>query len=368
MEINSVQEQSSKKSSRKGLWIILILIFVILLCVGSCVGLWAITLYAGDSGSSFSSSLSNQLETEVISGDASNKSKLLEIPINGPILNVKSSNDFLSFATQVTYGYEIKDLLVGAAKDPDIKGVLLEIDSPGGTITGSKAIADGVEYYRKQTGLPVYAHIIGMGASGAYWSAAATDYIIADTGSLVGSIGVILGPFKHYNTVLSEQTSSEGITTKDGIDTFYITSGGSKDVGTPDREMSAEERQVLQTGTDQAYEDFVDFVAERRKIKANTIINEIKALPYGEKQALAFKLIDKIGSRDLAYTELANKAGLTENNYQIVRVKTNTDFWSLLLGGDLLDFWSPSKAQTIDPGTELKGKMLYLYDEQQYLK
>jgi protease-4 len=184
----------------------------------------------------------------------------------------------------------------------------------------------------------------------------------------VGSIGVILGPFKHYNTVISESTASDSITTKDGIDTFYITAGGYKDVGTPDREMSVTEKAALQAGTDQAYKVFVDFVATRRKISSDKIRNDIKALPYSEQQALDFKLIDKIGSQDVAYQALADKAGLASGNFQVVRVNNIPDFWSLLMGGDLFSFWKPVNAKQVDVSIELSGKMLYLYNDQQYLK
>jgi protease IV len=368
MDSQTVSARPLEQKSHKGLWVMLSIVLVLILCVGSCVGLWALAMMVGNSDSSSITGSDKKIKTDYVAGNEASSDKLLAISISGPILNTRPANALLALTSEVTYGYEVKDLLNKAAKETDIKGVILEIDSPGGTITGSKAVADGVEYYRKQTGKPVYAHIMGMGASGAYWSAASTDYIISDSGSLIGSIGVILGPFKYYKTVLSEGDSTSSITTKDGIDTYYITSGGHKDFGSPERPMTDEERASLQADNDAAYKTFVDFVSSRRKISADTIKNKIQALAFGEQKALDLKLIDKIGSLGEAYAALAGKAGLENDKYQVVRANTTVDFWSMLFSGKLFESLQPGKVQTLDISQELNGKMLYMYDEGKYLK
>ena len=85
----------------------------------------------------------------------------------------------------------MEDNIWQAAKEDSIKGVVLMVNSPGGTIFGSNAILDGVKEYKNETGKPVIAFVTGMAASGGYWASLGADEIIADSGSTIGSIGVI---------------------------------------------------------------------------------------------------------------------------------------------------------------------------------
>ena len=172
---------------------------------------------------------------------------------------------------------------------------------------------------------------MGLGASGAYWSAVSTDYIFADSGSLSGSIGVIFGPFQEFNTVLQMGDSTTSITTKDGINEFYLTGGGFKDFGNPFRKMSDEEKTILQEGIDNEYNIFVKFVSTRRDISETTIKQSIKALVYDNVKAIELKLIDASGSLDDAYSYLAEKTNLGFD-YQVVKVKSPDDFWSSIFG------------------------------------
>jgi protease-4 len=262
-------------------------------------------------------------------GNSESTNKLLSINISGIILDTKpQDNPFsLLLAQEATYGYEVKSQLIEAADDLTISGVILEISSPGGTIAGSNAIAEGVAYYRENSGKPIISHVMGMAASGAYWTASSTDYIIADSGSLTGSIGVIFGPFQEYSSVLANDI----VTTKDGINEFYITGGGFKDFGNPYRKMTDEEKGLLQQGINNEYDIFVKFVSSRRNISETQIKQTLKALVYDNVQALSLKLIDKTGSLDSAYDYLADKANFG-TDYQIVKINTTEDFWGSLFG------------------------------------
>jgi len=340
-------------------WLIILIVLFLLLCCCLVFGfmVWA-ALGSATSGMSLNS---NQLSLDYISGNSASTSKILSVPITGVILNEKPRDALTLLASgQATYGYEIKQILAEAAKDSSIKGVILEIDSPGGTITGAKAISDAVAAYRTSTGNPVVAHIMGMGASGAYWSAAATDYIIADEGSLIGSIGVILGPFQYYDKVLSQGDSSSSITTENGISTYYITSGTYKDFGNPDRPMTAEERQIMQADTDNAYAEFVSFVSNRRNIPEGTIRTQIKALPYGNGTAQAYGLIDTTGPKEMAESYITGKTGIGID-YQVVSPHLETNFWSMLFSGSLFQGVTQPQAQSSSLTRELSGKLLYLY-------
>ena len=263
-------------------------------------------------------------------------SEILQIPIHGVIENDQagSSGPLSSLGGSSVYGTNVKQELYDAADDPRIKGVVLDIDSPGGSISGSQAIADGVAYYRNSTHQPVYTHVSEMAASGGYWSAVSTDRILADVGSTVGSIGVIMGTFKYYNGVISEDSGilSGGVTTKNGIETTTLSAGQYKDTGNPYRPLTQEEIAHYQSLLDSDYTTFVKHVSSTRSIPEDTIRNQIKALLYGTEQASHLKLIDEVGNRETAYQEVASKAGLKSGDYQVVEQKVNQPFVSSLLG------------------------------------
>lgn len=274
-----------------------------------------------------------------IAGNKESENKFLSIKVTGVILGDKSeqSNPFEALNTGVVYGYEIKKELTDAANDKTLKGVILEVNSPGGTIFGSRAIADGVMYYKQKTGKPVITFVSGLAASGGYWASIASDIVVADYGSTIGSIGVLFGPFKYYDKVVSENGGilTGGVVTQNGIDTTYITAGKSKDIGNPYRQLTIDEIKILQRSVNDEYDNFVGYVSKRRHIPESTIRNQLGALIYDNKMAKENKLIDATMNRDQAYTFLANKAHISEGNYQIISRKNDTNFVDALLQSQL---------------------------------
>lgn len=313
---------------------VLFIVIIILICllVMLCGGMW--TLFVAASG--IETTTNGELKYDNVYGESKPGRRLLSITISGPILtNVETEGSGFGLFGEplATYGYQVKDKLYKAAEDESIKGIILEINSPGGTITGSKAIADGISYYREKTKNPVIAHISGIGASGAYWVAASADYIMVDAGSITGSIGVIYGPFKYYDNVVEEGSILGNVVTQNGIETRYFTGGEHKDFGNPYRRLTAEEIKVIQESIDNEYSEFVKFVASRRNVTEATVRNNIKALTYDNKQAITLKLADKQASREEAYTELAKRAELG-GDYEVVRIDSATGFFEALLGAD----------------------------------
>lgn len=261
--------------------------------------------------------------------------QFLSIRLSGTVLGSRTTDDGLSNLFDdggSTYGYDIKDELYEAAEDDTIRGVILEIDSPGGVIYGATAVADGVKYYREQTGRPVYAHIQGTGASAAYWSAVSTDRVFADYGSAVGSVGVIMGPFEYYDKVVATDGGllGGGVITQNGIESVYLTAGKSKDVGNPYRKLTADETAMLQKTVNNEYDGFVKYVSQRRGISEDVIRNQIGAMIYDPKSAVELKLVDNIGSRQQAYAALARAAGT--DDYSIVRRYSEPGLVASLLG------------------------------------
>lgn len=296
---------------------------VMALVFSSFVGLFLLGFLAAAFGGDTPSANSvDQIEYETISGVEDAPVKLVSIPIEGVILGEPSSGDVLQYLSSlnVTYGYKVKQQLINLTNDDSVDGVILEVHSPGGTIFGTQAIVDGVEYFREKTGKPVYAYVGSMAASGGYWTAISADKVIADHGVTVGSIGVLSGPFKYYKSVVSEDGGAflGGVVTEDGIQTSYITAGANKDFGNPYREMTEDELNIMQQSVTNAYQDFVSYVTQRRNISADVIVNQLGAMVYDERQGLNAGLIDEIGSKELAYTELTD-AIQPGADYTIVR-------------------------------------------------
>ncbi|NCN06487.1 MAG: S49 family peptidase [Candidatus Pacebacteria bacterium] len=283
--------------------------------IGSLVAIAAVASTIGDT---------DLQDQKLVYGKSDATNTFISIPINGVIMGDRSDvpewYELLS-ESGVVYGYEIKDQLRKLAADDDVAGVILEINSPGGTIFGSKAIADGVEYYRDSTNKPVVAFVSNMAASGGYWSAVSADYIMADAGTMIGSVGVIFGPVKYYDGVTSEDGGAfiGGVQTLRGIETEFITAGASKDLGNPYRRLTPSERAHLQKMVDGSYEQFVEYVSERREIDPSIVRQEIGALIYDEIQAEAVGLIDGSDDKEAAYTLLATKAGVAAEDFKIIR-------------------------------------------------
>lgn len=319
-EVQNTSAQYQSQPKRKSNWGLWFFLFLLLFSICLCSGVVVLLAEATDS-----SSVLGQNYTS-ISGDEKSKNKILSIKIDAPILTESVSDNYLLSGGYV-YGYTIKEELMKAADNDEIKAVILEINSPGGTIVGSKAISDGIAYYREKTQRPVFAYVQDMAASGAYWAAAATDKIIADTGSLTGSIGVLFGPFEYYDKLVSVGS----VTAQNGIDIYYITGGEYKDLGNPLRRITDEELKTLQRDVNYEYDVFVNHVASRRGIDPTAIKQDVKALLYGVKTAREYKLIDMEGSRETAYSELAKEANLG-TDYQIIRQERNFDVFSALLG------------------------------------
>ncbi len=274
-------------------------------------------------------------EEKVVYGDNSASHTFVSIPITGVIMGDRAStSDWIELLSEsgVVYGYEVKDQLRELAENDDIDGVVLEINSPGGTIFGSQAIADGVELYRKKTDKPVVAFVSSMAASGGYWSAVSADYIVADAGTMVGSIGVIFGPLKYYEGVTSEDGGAfvGGVETTGGIETEFIMAGASKDLGNPYRRLTGAERAHLQKMVNGSYDQFVDYVAERRNLESSAIKQTVGALIYDELQAKEIGLIDWYGNKESAYDLLATKADVPTEDYKIIRELSPNDVFANL--------------------------------------
>lgn len=264
-------------------------------------------------------------------GEPTATRKVRAIAVSGPILTTPSDGATLGTGT---YGYEVAQVLDGLEAE-DADALVLLMNTPGGTVTGSRAMAEAVERYQERTGRKVVAFVEGMSVSGGMYTMAGADEIIADHGTMIGHIGVISGPFLEYRgvTAVGSTILEAGVTTSGGISADYITAGRNKDIGNPWRPMTDEERQLLQNLSDGEYASFVSWVAEGRGIPEGTIREQMGASIYGADGAIAVGLIDAKMGRDQAFRRVAEIAGLDPADTRVVAAQPPT-LWAQLLGAE----------------------------------
>ena len=250
-------------------------------------------------------------------GEAEATNRLLALPVQGVIYGHEAEAGGFG---QGVYGYEVARVLDDLDAE-EYDGVVLEMNTPGGTIYGARAITDAVERYQKRTGNKVVAFVQGVSASGGMYAMAGADSIVADHGTLVGSIGVIMGPFEHYEGVIGYTGSlfTPGVQTTGGITQEYFTAGKGKDLGNPFRKITAEERSILVTGLQQEYDAFVSHVSATRGIPAATIRDTIGAHVYGPKRAVELGLVDREGDQMGAYQLAAELNGADAGDTAVYR-------------------------------------------------
>lgn len=185
------------------------------------------------------------------------------------------------------------------SENPSVKAIVLRIDSPGGGVVPSQEIYDAVRRVRTKNNKAVIASMGSVAASGGYYIAAATDRIVANPGTLTGSIGVIM-----------ETANVEGLLQKIGVEGVVIKSGKYKDVGSPLRKMTDEERGLMQTVMDDVHKQFIEAVAEGRSLE----LTDVQALADGRiftgRQAKDAKLVDELGNLDDAIQLAADVVGI----------------------------------------------------------
>ena len=236
------------------------------------------------------------------------------------------------FGGAIAGGDRIQNQLEAAAEDASVDAVILRLNTPGGSPVGSQRITDGIAAVQA-AGKPVIAHVTEISASGGMWAMAPADRIIAENNSIVGSIGVISGPFSEFTDVVAIDGGllNGGVTTTGGIEQFFITAGSSKDTGNPFREFTPEEREEFQNLVDASYDNFVDHVATNREISRVTIINEIGASIFEAGDAIEIGLIDETGNFDRAHEVAAEMAGL-EGDYDVRSIGSDLGILGDLLG------------------------------------
>jgi protease-4 len=215
------------------------------------------------------------------------------------------------------------DLLRRYREDEGVKAILLRIDSPGGGVVPSQEIYDEV---RALKGVKKVVTSMGtVAASGGYYIASASDKIIANPGTLTGSIGVIM-----------EMPNVESLLEKVGVESVVIKSGKNKDVGSPFRKMQPEERALLQEVLDDVHAQFIDAVAEGRALDPEAVRLLADGRIFTGRQAMALGLVDELGSLQDAIQTTAEMVGIegepdvieSEEPYIFEMIKSRFWNWS----------------------------------------
>lgn len=189
---------------------------------------------------------------------------------------------------------------------PSVKAIVLRIDSPGGGVVPSQEIHDAVLRVRNKQNKAVVASMGTVAASGGYYIAAASDRIIANPGTLTGSIGVIM-----------ELANLEGLLKKIGVENVVVKSGRHKDIGSPFRKMSDEDRRILQSVMDDVHTQFIEAVAEGRSLEVSDVRPLADGRIFTGRQAKDIKLVDELGDLDDAI-KLAAELGGIEGEPKVV--------------------------------------------------
>ncbi len=186
-----------------------------------------------------------------------------------------------------------------ARRDSNVKGVVLRINSPGGTVTASELMHEEITRFREKTGKPVVAAMMDVAASGGYFVACACDEILALDSTVTGSIGVLFQTFDLTGTMA-----------KLGIGADAIVSGANKTGGSPFSKMTDEQRAIFQAMVDELYDQFVDVVVAGRPGLDEAGVRELAdGRIFTSRQALELGLIDGIGSMRDAAASIKERTG-----------------------------------------------------------
>jgi len=185
---------------------------------------------------------------------------------------------------------EIRRLIRRAERNDKIEAIIFKINSPGGSAVASEEIANAI----KKTNKTTVAWIREIGTSGAYWIASSSDHIVANRMSITGSIGVIASYLGFSGFLADHNISYE-----------RLVSGNLKDIGSPFKEMTAEERVLFQKSLDSIHDYFVDEVSKNRNLKKRDIEKIATGQFFIGSEAKKLGLVDELGGREevIAYVE-----------------------------------------------------------------
>jgi protease-4 len=301
-----------------GFFLSLISLFVIfILVIGG--------LSAASSIDKASQTNKDSLEYEFVDGNKNSGNKLLIYNLKGTI---QSGGDgvTLSELQSNIFQDQINKDFKKIKEDSSVKAVLFSMDTPGGEVTAAEEIGDSINDLMQAKNQPKTVFYWGntVASGGVYiTSKSQNNYVVASPYGESGSIGVI-----------TRVPDLQGLYDKIGVKWRVYKSAPSKDYGSEARDPSNDENLFIQAQIDKAYNKFVDYVANGRKIDRNKVLSFANGFVYDNQESQKLGLVDELGNLNQAYNKLAKESSLKENDYQVVSLKKKTDLFQ--------DFLSPS--------------------------
>lgn len=276
----------ANNKDRSALWLLAAVVIGFMLPVCACAVFFfgTFSMLGSLGGPAMGSSLDSQLG----SGPA-----VAVVRVEGAIFHTDDKDALLSGVGSA----QVIDDLRTAEADEDVKAIILRVDSPGGTVTGSAQI---YEVLHDEITKPVVVSMAGLAASGGYYISTPADYIIARPDTLTGSLGVI---FTLYNV---EELAAEW-----GIEVTNITSGRNKTIGSPWQELTPEQQEIFASLVDESYEEFVRIIVEGRGLSEERVRELADGRIYSGQQAAANGLVDELGNFKTAVSKAAALGGIS---------------------------------------------------------
>lgn len=213
--------------------------------------------------------------------------------------------------------HDVVEQLNQFAKDDNVKAIILRIDSPGGGVAPSQEIHSAIVDVKKNK--KVVASMGAIAASGGYMIACAADKIVANPGTVTGSISAIM----HF-------ANAEELLKKVGLKSSVVKSGKFKDIGSPVREMTSEEKELLQELVDDIYDQFLDMVAQSRNIPKKNLENIADGRVFTGRQAFKLGLVDYLGDMGYAVTLAGEMSGIKGKPEVLYPKKKGSKFWDYI--------------------------------------
>lgn len=292
----------------------LLVTFLIVICLVAALGNWIL-------GSSLRGSEQNQAADIAL------------IDVYGGISDTASAG----FGAGGSSANTLLEAIQKARKDK-VKAILLRINSPGGTAAASQSVYHELMRVRKETKIKIVASLGDVAASGGYYIASAANHIVANPSTLTGSIGVVI-----------RTQNISGLLDKFGVQSGTVQSGQYKDILSPFRSTTADERQILQGIVTDSYEQFLASIVEGRGMALPELRKLADGRIYTGSQAKASKLVDSLGNYQDAVQQTVKMAALKKE--PTIRNYTKGSSGSLL--GRIIPFLSGADSSGMSYGTSL---------------
>jgi protease IV len=310
------------------------------------------TFAFGDAENAFTDmfAVSEEMFAEEIIEEGDMLSKIAVLSIDGVI---QDTGDAESFFQSPLYNHKaFMEKLEYVKEAEDVKAIILQVNSPGGGVVESAEIHDKIKEIQKEAKKPVYVSMGSMAASGGYYVSAPADKIFASPETLTGSLGVIMQGINY-----------SGLAEKYGVDFVTIKSGPYKDIMSPTREMTEEERKILQSMINNSYEGFVKVISEGRGMPVEAVKKIADGRIYDGRQAKELNLIDGFGYLDDVIEKVRKDKKL--GDAQVVKYTESMGFGS---------FFSMGAQKIMGKDAEMAGlmkvlsqpnspRLMYLYAE-----